>query len=283
MTKLSEADDEEKLLGVFGEAERYLKRSFLWGMYALLIVLIVITLFAVAMPSNNTLGKWVAVSLGIAVIMGVILFYRVVIRWRGISGLKIWAVKPKYREKLLESAEQSENRQEIEQDSNEEDEGDEKGTYTGDSEVKEEDSVEDENTLDWPTVLASIDEFEFEKLIAALWKVQGWRTRVTANSGDRGIDVIATKKRPFRQKVLIQAKKYQEGNKVGSPEIQQYAGLKQQESDADQVVVVTTSSFTRQAQDIAQDLNVKLIDGIKLENMLKKHLGEPKSTDIDEL
>ena len=119
--------------------------------------------------------------------------------------------------------------------------------------------------------LRSIDEFDFEYLIADVWRAQGWHTTVTQGTADRGIDVIAEQQEPVTQKHLIQVKRYREGNTVGSPEIQQYSSLRHQEADADLVIVVTTSTFTRQARQMAQDLNVKLIDGDGLCRMIEDH------------
>ena len=118
--------------------------------------------------------------------------------------------------------------------------------------------------------LRQMDEYEFEELVADVWEAQGWNTTVTSGSNDRGVDVFAEKKSPFQQKMLIQAKRYGESNKVGGPEIREYASLKQQEDNVDSVVIVTTSSFTPQAQQIAQDLNVKLIDGSLFSEMVNK-------------
>lgn len=116
--------------------------------------------------------------------------------------------------------------------------------------------------------LRQMDEYEFEQLVADVWEQLGWETTVTTGSSDRGIDVIARKSSPFKQKQLIQVKRYSAGNKIGSPDIQQYSSLRQQEDDVDAIIVVTTSSFTSQAEQIANDLNVKLIDGINICEMI---------------
>lgn len=116
--------------------------------------------------------------------------------------------------------------------------------------------------------LRQIDEYEFEKLVADVWEERGWKTTVTTGSNDRGIDVIAEKATPFSQKHLIQAKRYSADNTIGSPDIQQYSSLRHQEDDVDAVVVVTTSSFSSQARQTANDLNVKLIDGEKLSQII---------------
>lgn len=112
--------------------------------------------------------------------------------------------------------------------------------------------------------LRQINEYEFEQLVSEVWEQQGWQTTVTSGSNDRGIDVIAKKSNPFTQKHLIQAKRYSEGNRIGSPDIQQYSSLRAQENDVDAIIVITTSSFSSQAEQAAEDLNVKLISGEEL-------------------
>ncbi|GGM64074.1 hypothetical protein GCM10009017_12670 [Halarchaeum rubridurum] len=106
-----------------------------------------------------------------------------------------------------------------------------------------------------------MDDWDFEHFVADLWSRQGWTTEVEQQSADAGVDVRATKETPFQQKALIQAKRYGENTTVGGPDIQQYASLKHQEDGVDQVVIVTTGAVTSQAEARASDLNVKLVDG----------------------
>jgi hypothetical protein len=116
--------------------------------------------------------------------------------------------------------------------------------------------------------LRQMDGGKFESLIADVWEERGWKTTETPDSRDRGIDVIAKQSTPFKQKQLIQAKRWAEGNKISSRDVQQYDSLRRQESDVDAVVIVTTSSFTSQAEQIANELNVKPIDGRNLCDMI---------------
>ena len=115
-----------------------------------------------------------------------------------------------------------------------------------------------------------MDNYDFEHFIAGLWERQGWDAEVEQQSGDAGVDIRATKSSPYEQKVLIQAKRYAEGNTVGGPEVQQYSALKQQETGVDKAILVTTSQFTASAEDRAADLNVKLIDGDSLIDLLEE-------------
>ncbi|MFC7230540.1 restriction endonuclease [Saliphagus sp. GCM10025308] len=104
---------------------------------------------------------------------------------------------------------------------------------------------------------------QFEHLIADLWTLQDWNTQVTAQSNDKGIDVVATQDFPYKQKILIQAKKYGERSRVSSPEMQKYASLKQRD-EVDSVIIVTTSEFTGEAKSIAEEFNLKCINGKQL-------------------
>ncbi|WP_254523969.1 restriction endonuclease [Natrinema caseinilyticum] len=99
----------------------------------------------------------------------------------------------------------------------------------------------------------------------------GWETTVSQASMDAGIDVIATKETPYPQKKIIQAKRYGENTTVGGPDIQQYASLKQQVEGADSVIVVTTSEFTSSAHKRARELNVKLVDGDRLMQLINEY------------
>jgi hypothetical protein len=120
--------------------------------------------------------------------------------------------------------------------------------------------------------LRQMDWDEFEELVAEHWEEDGWDTQVTSGSQDRGIDIEATKHNPAKSRLLIQAKRHQQGNKVSAPKIREYAGLYQQENNVDTVYVVTTSSFTQQAKEIADDTQVKLINGQKLARKLSDQL-----------
>lgn len=123
--------------------------------------------------------------------------------------------------------------------------------------------------------LRELDPYEFEHYVADVWESRGWETEVRQQSGDRGIDVMARKTEPFEQTQVIQAKRYGDDTKVGGPEIQQYASLREQVPDADTVVVVTTGSFTDQAQELAKQLNVKTVNGQQLIQMAPSDADEP--------
>lgn len=117
--------------------------------------------------------------------------------------------------------------------------------------------------------LRSLDPTEFERFIAELWERRGWETELTTSSGDGGIDVVATKNQPVPEKWLIQAKCYGNGNTVGAPEVREYHSLNRTNPDADLTLVVTTSSFTTPAKQTASSLDVKLVDGPQLSQIIE--------------
>lgn len=119
--------------------------------------------------------------------------------------------------------------------------------------------------------IQSMDNYDFEHFVADLWETMGWETAVSQASVDAGIDVIAEKDTPYPQKKVIQAKRYAEATTVGGPDIQQYASLRTQVDGADSVIIVTSSSFTSSAEDRAEELNVKLVDGDDLVEMVRRY------------
>jgi|AntDeeMetagen285_2_1112576.scaffolds.fasta_scaffold02057_3 hypothetical protein len=122
--------------------------------------------------------------------------------------------------------------------------------------------------------LQKIDPYQFEQLVADIWEYQGWTTEVTTRSKDGGIDIIARKELPFRQKQYIQAKCRSPRNKISAPKIREYASLNlKNDPDRDQVdsvILVTTGELTKQARDEAAEFNTKVVDGNTLSRMIAR-------------
>jgi restriction system protein len=115
--------------------------------------------------------------------------------------------------------------------------------------------------------LQNMDPYAFEQFVADVWDRLGWQTNVVGEPGDKGIDVIAIQ---GAEKQLIQAKRYGPDTTVGSPEVQQYASLRLQEENVDGVTIVTTGTFSNQARELAPDLDVLLINGDELLEMIEE-------------
>ena len=108
--------------------------------------------------------------------------------------------------------------------------------------------------------------YDFEELIAALFRSRGYEASVTKRSGDQGVDVIAKK---AGERIAIQAKCYANST-VGNSAIQEVvAGMKLY--NASSAFVVTNSTFTASANQLAEANNVRLIDRSELAKLLLKY------------
>jgi restriction system protein len=116
----------------------------------------------------------------------------------------------------------------------------------------------------------------FERLVIAVLVAMGYggslseAGKVIGGSGDAGIDGIIKEDRLGLDVIYVQAKRWE--NPVGRPEVQKFAGALQGQR-ARKGIFLTTSMFTRDAQDFAAsiDSRVVLIDGPTLANLMIDH------------
>ena len=93
---------------------------------------------------------------------------------------------------------------------------------------------------------------EFEELIAELFRRQGYDVTLTQATRDGGSDIIATyTKGNIPYMVLIECKRYGHKNKVGVGLVRQLLGV-QTDKKANKAVLVTTSSFSKDAVEFAE-------------------------------
>lgn len=111
-----------------------------------------------------------------------------------------------------------------------------------------------------------MDGATFEHFCADLLRVNGWTdVQITPASGDHGIDITAEKD---DIKWGFQCKRWN-GTKVDAVAIgQTYKGKALYECDI--VAIITTSSFTRQAEDEARQLGIKLWRRAKIRQLMSK-------------
>lgn len=105
--------------------------------------------------------------------------------------------------------------------------------------------------------LKQADPETFERLVAEAWEEKGYSTAVTQAGADDGVDVIANSE---DETVMIQAKRYSNGNKVSSPVVREAVGAAQQ-MNADRAVIATSSDFTGPAYKAAANTDVDLQNG----------------------
>lgn len=94
----------------------------------------------------------------------------------------------------------------------------------------------------------------FEEFVAAVFVELGYRIRFTKASGDQGVDLIAVGR---KGKIAIQCKGY--SGSVGNSSVQQvFAGMVHY--GCDECVVVTNSTFTSGARELARSVGCRLFD-----------------------
>ena len=106
--------------------------------------------------------------------------------------------------------------------------------------------------------------YEFEEYVANLYRKLGYTIEeVTKKSGDQGADIIAYKD---KIKYVIQVKFY--NNPVGNKAVQEVVGAIGMYK-ASRGIVVTNSTFTPSAVELAKANNIELVDGEKIEKYKK--------------
>lgn len=110
-----------------------------------------------------------------------------------------------------------------------------------------------------------MDGLQFEVYLKALFKELGYKPEVTKKSGDFGVDIVLKGK----NRIVIQAKRYGNKNRVGISAVQEvYAGKTYYK--ANEAWVITNSYFTKQAVELANACEVKLIDRVSLQKFISK-------------
>jgi len=133
-------------------------------------------------------------------------------------------------------------------------------------------SIENQVKTDLLSKLKESDPYNFEKIVLKLLEKMGYGDFIeTPKSGDGGIDGIINEDKLGLDKIYIQAKRYSDGNKVREPEIRNFIGAINR--DTNKGVFVTTSVFDEKAIKKASDANQKiiLIDGHNLVDLMYKY------------
>ena len=102
---------------------------------------------------------------------------------------------------------------------------------------------------------------EFEDYMAEVFRKQGYEVVLTPTSGDQGVDLLLNKP---GLRVAVQLKRYQKA--VSNKAVQEiHSGV--DFYDADEGWVITTSTYTRSARELATKLGIRLIDGSELKQL----------------
>lgn len=108
--------------------------------------------------------------------------------------------------------------------------------------------------------------FEFEGFVSKLFSKMGYKTLNTKLSGDQGADVILERN---GNKTVVQAKCYT--GKVNNKAVQEIvASMKHYKAESG--MVVTNSTFTKSAIELADSNDIRLIDREKLSELINKYM-----------
>lgn len=118
---------------------------------------------------------------------------------------------------------------------------------------------------------------EFEILIGEGFRRSGYSVTDRGGKGpDGGIDLELRK---GQEKFLVQCKHWR-AMKVGVAVVRELYGVMSAEG-ADGGVVVTSGAFTSEAKEFASGRNIRLMDGPRLQSLLKLASDDPKSVEHD--
>ena len=125
------------------------------------------------------------------------------------------------------------------------------------------------------TMVDAMAPYDFERLIAMLYETEGYRAVHAGRTGDQGADVLLIR---GGQRTAIQAKHYQAS--VGNSAVQEVIAARVFHK-CDHAIVVTNSTFTRSAVELAESARVELVDRQLLERLVRRFNTLPK--DIERL
>jgi len=116
---------------------------------------------------------------------------------------------------------------------------------------------------------------QFEFLVAEAYRRQGYQVEYSLGRGaDGGVDLIL---RQDGRTALVQCKQWKVFS-VGAPVIREMFGLLTAEK-ADEAIIVTSGSFTRDAQSFAEGKPIRLVDGPQLLALVQSVQIRPAGTE----
>jgi restriction system protein len=153
------------------------------------------------------------------------------------------------------------------------------GQDTGADDVDEESVDEvstqvEESTEDFivKRLKSKLSPFDFEKFIAHLLTCMGYHARVTQQSADGGIDIIAHKDELGFEPPIIKVQCKQTLDTVGRPKVQELHGAIE---TGEHGLFVTLGAFSNDARTFERSKpNMRLIDGNDLISLIYAHYGQ---------
>ena len=117
------------------------------------------------------------------------------------------------------------------------------------------------------TSLSELNPREFEEYLTEIFKLLGYeKTTLTPEMNDKGVDILMEKN---GKRYAVQCKRYK--GIIGSPVIQSFLGA-MQHAQVSHGFLVTTSTFSLEAEKMASQHPIELVDATKLAHMIQQAL-----------
>ncbi|KXI70702.1 restriction endonuclease [Bacillus cereus group sp. MYBK77-1] len=110
-----------------------------------------------------------------------------------------------------------------------------------------------------------LDPWQMQDLVAGLLQAMGYNVKVSKKGPDGGVDILAHKDAFGFEKPIIKVQVKHRKSTSGGPEVQQLLGAHPMDANS---LFVSTGGFTSQAESIARNNNVKLLDLEELVNSI---------------
>ncbi len=120
-------------------------------------------------------------------------------------------------------------------------------------------------------LIARLDPYMMQDLVAGILRAMGYKTRVSQQGSDRGVDIFASPDGLGLQEPRIFVEvKHRPNTQISAPEVRAFLGGRR---PADRCLYVSTGGFTREARYEAERANVPLVlvDMPQLRKLLLEH------------
>lgn len=129
----------------------------------------------------------------------------------------------------------------------------------------------EENTRDFiiKKLAQELKGHAFSEFVAHLMNIMGYRTRVSPEGPDQGVDIIAHKDELGFEPPIIKVQIKSSEGSVGDPTVSAFYG---KVSTGEYGLLVTLGTFTKQAKSFSRSKsNLRLIDGLELVSLILQH------------
>ncbi|PSQ63397.1 MAG: hypothetical protein BRD21_02865 [Halobacteriales archaeon SW_8_66_22] len=117
--------------------------------------------------------------------------------------------------------------------------------------------------------LRDLEEGEFTQLVADLWEAQGWSTTVFSATKQVVYDIVAMREEPEQQRLLLWTEHKPGEEQLGPRSVERCATARDSSQGAESATLVTNALPRTAARQRAEGLDVTVIDGQDLVELLR--------------